>query len=369
MKKSFIFGAAMMLACSFGLQSCDKESNPTKPQEPTEEVIDDGTELADFVAKYAKDGVVTLPAGVEFVMSSALTVAEPLTIAGADPTKPSTIVITPAEGEEISNAFIVSKGITLQNLTIDATNVKKAFIAMAEEPVIEANEKSAYITESIKLDNVAIANLKGSIFWDGNKKYGVPYFSITKSFIMLNTDTKAVNNEALIAFQGGGAKDFAIETSTVFNVSETGAKYFLRYSNNGRIDNLGYNKETEQQTWSYLNNTFYKVIDNNNGQWGNGPNGQKYFNYMIGNNIWVDCSKDIIRRLTNGRYATEFFVIENNTYWKDGAALDESSYDKSGTALTTDPAFADPAKANFTPTGSEQVEKKTGDPRWFTSAE
>ena len=33
--------------------------------------------------------------------------------------------------------------------------------------------------------------------------------------------------------------------------------------------------------------------------------------------------------------------------------------------LQTDPAFVDPANGDFTPTGAEQVAKKTGDPRWF----
>ena len=30
-----------------------------------------------------------------------------------------------------------------------------------------------------------------------------------------------------------------------------------------------------------------------------------------------------------------------------------------------DPAFTDPANGNFTPTGADQVARKTGDPRWW----
>ena len=44
---------------------------------------------------------------------------------------------------------------------------------------------------------------------------------------------------------------------------------------------------------------------------------------------------------------------------------DEASYDTGGSILTSDPAFEDATNADFTPTGEQQVENQTGDPRWF----
>ena len=64
MKKSLIFCAALF-ACAFAFQSCDKVDNPTgEPLEPTKTVIDNGTELADAVKNFAKEGVLEVPANV-----------------------------------------------------------------------------------------------------------------------------------------------------------------------------------------------------------------------------------------------------------------------------------------------------------------
>ena len=60
MKKSIFFCAALF-ACALGFQSCDKVDNPGSP---TEAVIDNGTELADAVKNFAKEGVLEIPANV-----------------------------------------------------------------------------------------------------------------------------------------------------------------------------------------------------------------------------------------------------------------------------------------------------------------
>ena len=72
MKKSIFFCAALF-ACAFAFQSCDKVDNPSgEPLEPTKAVIDNGSDLKDVIAKFAKDGVVTLPAGVELTLNEEL---------------------------------------------------------------------------------------------------------------------------------------------------------------------------------------------------------------------------------------------------------------------------------------------------------
>lgn len=250
--------------------------------------------------------------------------------------------------------------------TIDASALSVPVISLSTTPSVEANEKGAYIIDAITLKDVNITNVKNSLIWDGNVKYGVAALTIDNALIQLATE--AVTNDAVIAFQAGGVKDFTMKNSTVYNTGASAAKYFLRYNNNGRLDNLGYDKNTETQSWTYLNNTFYKSIDNENGQWGNGPNGQKYMSYDVQGNIWYDSSKDIIRRLTNGRYATDLLTFSKNTYWRNGADISvaEASYDKSGTMLVTNPTFVDAANGDFTIGAStQQAKEKTGDPRWL----
>ena len=248
---------------------------------------------------------------------------------------------------------------------IDASGNSGAFIQMSATPMVEANSKSAYIIDNVTIKDVTIKGVKSSLFWDNKVKYGIAAFTIDNAVIELTTET--LKNDAVISFQGGGIKDFSITNSTVYGNAV--GNYFLRYNgNNGRIDNLGYDKNVDTQSWTYENNTFYKVLKSN-GQWGNGPAGQSYFVYSVKNNIWYDSSKEIARRLLNGQLGGQSKVtFENNTYFNDGADVSDSqtNYDKSGTALTTDPGFADAASGDFTldPT-SDQYAQQTGDPRWL----
>ena len=319
---------------------------------------------------------------------------EPVEVAIENPGEDLTAAIAEAAGnaEPASVELTLQKGVNYKvtapittsgnivingnGATIDASGITGALfqtqptvIAAAAPNRAPANPKSTYqYIDNITIKDVTITGIKGSIYYDnyvdGSLRVCVENFTIDNA--VLGLETESVDYESLISFEGGGIKDFCIKNSTVYNTSPTGAKYFIRYNgNNGRIDNMGYDKSKDFQTWTYLNNTFYKAIAST-GQWGNGANGQKYFKYDVENNIWVDSSKEIIRRLTFGRYATDYVTFLNNTYMQDGAFLDESAFDKSGTALTTDPEFKDAANADFTlGVSSKQMKHKTGDPRWI----
>ncbi|MBQ4210645.1 MAG: DUF5123 domain-containing protein [Prevotella sp.] len=80
---------------------------------------------------------------------------------------------------------------------------------------------------------------------------------------------------------------------------------------------------------------------------------------------------DHVRFARQARLRTPEVNFAYNTYWFNGAPETEgfstSSYDKSGNALQSDPAFVDAEDGNFTPTGAEQVARKTGDPRWWNN--
>jgi hypothetical protein len=119
---------------------------------------------------------------------------------------------------------------------------------------------------------------------------------------------------------------------------------------------------------TYTNNTFYKMAS---GNWANYSGIANYSTYDIQNNIWYSCGDGATARrimgngrLGNGSSATWVY----NTYWNENGQVDQGNYD-TGVVLTTDPGFVDAANANFTPTGSEQLEKGTGDPRWLNTGE
>ena len=263
----------------------------------------------------------------------------------------------------------------MENAVIDASKVSDPFIALTSEPTVAFLPKSDgtgntdyYGISNILLKNVTLTGVKNSIIYDNNKKYCVVDLTIDDCVIGLATE--ATKNQAIISFQQGGVKDFAMKNSTVYQTAEAENNYFLRYNNSARLDRYGFDKNTETQSISFLNNTFYNV--NKNGQWGNysGIAGQAYSEFHVVGNIWVDCGNgQISRRLLGGRNASSYTTCEfnNNTYWFNGAAETGNTNYDAGTQLATDPAFKDAANADFTPTGADQVSNKTGDPRWFAA--
>ena len=264
--------------------------------------------------------------------------------------------------------FIVSNDFTLKYIDVDASSCTKPLME-AYKYVIEpgtdtiAKPKNYLLIDFVRIMGCHFKGLMGNLFFDNNKSWAVVNFLIKNSIIHMNTTTSNIKNESFISFQGGGVKNFSIVNSTVYQTGEGNSKYFLRYNNSVRIDRLGY-ETSDHTTLTYTNNTFYKVA---NGQWANYSGISNYSTYDIQNNIWYDCADGQIARrmMGNGRLGNNCSAIwSNNTYWYEGEAKDNSQYD-TGIELSTDPAFTDPANGIFTTTGAEQVEKKTGDPRWY----
>ncbi|MCM1147938.1 MAG: DUF5123 domain-containing protein [Bacteroidales bacterium] len=247
--------------------------------------------------------------------------------------------------------------------TVDATANTAALISLTGG---KAGTTSYKMIDNVKIDGVTIKGIKGSIIYDNNVQICVVDFTINNSVLELATE--AVNNEALIAFQGGGIKDLNITNSTLYG-NNTVAKYFVRYNNSARLDRYGFDTTTEFQTMNYQNSTFYGLLIAD-GQWGNynGVAGQKYSKFDVQKNIWYNCGNDIIRRMAGGRFnGNNPMEFAYNTYFNGGAdkSASEASYDKSGNILVTDPTFADAANADFTLfAGSQQAKYQTGDPRW-----
>ena len=228
-----------------------------------------------------------------------------------------------------------------------------------------------YLVSLVQVKNVKVTGLKNSIFYDNNTKYCVANFTIDNCVFELATE--AVENEALISFKAGGAKDFAVKNST-FMGNNAVAKYFIRYNNSARLDRYGYDvSETSIQfmNMTYTNNTFYGLLIAD-GQWGNynGVQGYARAKFDIQKNIWYNCGKDIIRRLAGGRFndnAPRLFAY--NTYFNNdkSTAESEAKYDNSETILKYNPYFEAAAEGKFALGAStEQAFNETGDKRWGT---
>lgn len=250
--------------------------------------------------------------------------------------------------------------------TIDASALETPVILMSATPTVEV-VSDFYRVDSVAVKNVTINGAKSSIFYDNNTKYCVVDFVLDGVDFALAT--AAVENEALIAFKAGGAKDVTVKNSTIYGNGEV-AKYFIRYNNTARLDRYGFDKETEFQTMTYQNNTFYNLLKED-GQWGNynGIGGQAYSKFDVQKNIWFNCGTDIIRRMAGGRFnGKNPMEFAYNTYFENGESLaeGEAKYDNSETILTTNPDFVNAAEGNFTIGAStEQAKYQTGAPKWL----
>lgn len=251
--------------------------------------------------------------------------------------------------------------------TIDASAVETPFVSMSAEPTAEYIN-NFYRVNAVKIANATIKGVKGSLFYDSNKPYCVVDFTLDNSVVELATT--AVSNEAIIAFQAGGVKDLTINKSTVYGNAV--AKYFVRYNNNARIDRFGFAEATDTWSMTYTNNTFNKVIkaDGNWGNYGGVASKAGQMIMTIKDNIWVDCTAQLMRRLTHSKPFTNFntaSAMSNNTFWNTttNSADDQQNYGN-GTDLVTNPSFVDAANADFHIGASTQQAKfKTGDPRWL----
>lgn len=311
-----------------------------------------------------------LVSGGQYTLSKSLDLAyHKVVLRTADKNHHATITLADSAN------FIVSNDFTLKYVDVDASASTKPFMeaykyAEAPDTILKKREKgNYYLIDFVRVLNSKITGVTGSLFYDNNKAYGIVNFIIKESVIQMNTTTGNIKNEAWISFQGGGVKDFSISNSTIYQTGTGNSKYFLRYNNSIRVDRLGFDRDADHTTLTYINNTFYKVAS---GQWSNYSGISNYSIYTLQNNIWYDCADGQIARrvMGNGRLGNNCqFNSSNNTYWAKGAQADQGNYDTSTSQLTTDPAFTDPENGIFTPTGADQVAKQTGDPRWYNIAE
>lgn len=269
--------------------------------------------------------------------------------------------------------------IQLKFVNIDASASTQPVVEMSatpDESLKGASGKGDYynILGAVVFNGCNITGVNNNLFYDGNKKYCVETLLINNCKIHLtSSSTTNINGNAVIYFKAGYANTLQIKNSTLWNTGDSDAKYFVQYNNSGRADRAGYTG----QYVIFQNNTFYNIAKS--GQWANysGFNGQKYSNFTVQSNIWVNCgNKQIARRIMGGRgessYPAGQVNFSNNTYMFEGEFESTNgvveSYDTSGSAIEEDPGFKDPANGDFTVSGAAQLSKKTGDPRWLTNA-
>ena len=247
-----------------------------------------------------------------------------------------------------------------------------ALSATPNEATLDADHNNHYqITDPIAFQGCNVSNVCRQFLFDNKVKYCVKTFNMTNCLVKFTPDDKMSTSAYFQVYDGGGfINDFTCTNCTFWGATSNKVNYFIRYNNSGRCDRAGY----LTNSINMKSCTFYNIAKE--GQMANhsGFDGRNTSNYDFTNNIFVDCGSGQVPRRFVGRQNT---AASNNwaynTYWFDGAAETEGfssqTYDLSNNALQTDPAFTDAANGNFTPTGADQVARKTGDPRWWPASE
>ena len=330
----------------------------------TPESLDDDNDLAKAINQGVQEGFVKfqLAENQRYTVKQSIVADKGLVIRG----KNVTIDVEHADA-------LVLMGKTPTGGFMPKSSTETAAPALTDEAAAAQNRAAAveytdyYKFDELTLSGLKVNGLKNSIIYDNNVKYCV--IDLTIDDCVMQLETEAVKNDALIAFQAGGVNNLTIKNSTFYGNNEV-AKYFVRYNNSARIDRFGFDKADDTWSFTYENNTFYGLLKSD-GQWGNysgivGKSAQGIV--TVKNNIWYNCDSQTMRRMLGSKNFSQFSkasLMENNTFFVGGAAADQGNYGN-GSDLTGEPGFKRPAEGDFTLSAySEQFDKKTGDPRWY----
>ena len=250
---------------------------------------------------------------------------------------------------------------------------------MEEGEEKEAADAYMHITNPVLLDGCNFKGVSSYFIYDNGEDHNY----LLKNFVMTNctvsltpNDKMDTSNGVLIYMtKGKGYINFlSIENSTIWSNDGSKYKFFIQYTNTAGSDRAGYGKLAGSQSVSLKNCTFYNVANNSEGVFGNYDRfkSKDFSSWTVTNCIFKDSflKKNIPQSVCGGgnpRPGTATFL--NNTYMKgdtfDSTEGSVAGSDESGTAIEADPEFVDPDKGDFTVKGSEQLSRKTGDPRWL----
>lgn len=350
MKKSFIFGAALMLMGALSFQSCTKADNPSVPREPAVAVFDNGMELADAIAQFAKDGVLSLPEGIELAMNKQVKLTEPLYIE-CQGKKPALIIA--------KAGFITNSTLSINNVDIDAFELDEPFIQLA----------TLNGTDPVKLDLIAFINstisgLKYQFIYANKQPYLVDCINIQKSVIGIDGSKKKTTFD----FNGGGNVSFlGIDESTIYSVPTVANNGGFFSSQSGKeVTDLG----GTTQTFAISNSTLYNIA---NAKTVNTlrKNSQAYQKFAVKNSIIVDSGKSgqFLKGLNAGNAGKDTnWEVEGNCFNWGGEVIAEqkigSADDNIKNSIDEVIVFADAEKGDFT-----QQQTSAGDPRWIANAQ
>jgi len=316
----------------------------------------ESTDLVDIVAdaKAANPNNTSLEIelkGVEYTMSAPVVSDGSIVFKGTSQDE-TVIKMTGADA-----TFQLGGSFELSNATVDASASSAALITMSATPTIEATKNYYVVEDPIKLENVKVTGLTKGIYNDNGVKWAPKELLINNCVLQLATASSGV----CAIGQNGFIFDLEITNSTIYETGSAALNYFIRYA--GRPKDID---ATLTQTVVISNSTLYNLA-NGASQWCNyRMTGQKTNFFTMTESILCNVGKNgqITRRFV-GSSNNSNNTFKDNCYWFDGAASNESGYDKTNTAVSVDPQFVDAENGDFTVNSEDLQMNRVGDPRWL----
>ena len=363
-KMKFYMNVAASVMLAFGMTACNAvvdNAAGTPADNPADQVvaIQSGDTLATVISQLAvttDNVIVEIPEGVDTVYTGEIKMlGKQLTITGSE----GTVVVATAP-------IIVDNSITIENVTVDASELTNALVLLNEELPADVNDKGAYTIDEIAFNNVTVEGLAYQLFFANKKKYIVNKLAVENSIIAID----GKNKKTVFDFNGGGLPVLlSINKSTIYaNPSNAVNGGFYSTQSGSRFVDLG----VEENVISITNSTLYNIAKGK-------PvstlrqNSQAQQKYIVKNSIIVNCgakNNQFLKGL-NGRQKGKAnnWDIDNNVIVYDGeVSLEENTIaGEINNPIPVDPKFKDPENGNFRPTDALFLNlgnKRPGDPRW-----
>jgi hypothetical protein len=351
---------------------------------PVTAVIPSGTNLTDYFAsnpiqETTEHLCYELEAGGTYTVNGNVSIGRTQTTIRGNKVNHPTISLT-------NGSFVNSgAGMVLKFLDIDCsdfvgTPTSNAIILMDSNfdgDLAATQSDGGYIvmptTSPVAIQSCEIKGLKQYLFWDNNKKYAIGTFLIKDCIVGQNTSTF---NQATIRFQSGMVKNMTFTASTFYNELVGNSSNRICQISSGNYNNV----KPKMEVWAngeltITNSTFYQFSKGAQSFNSNGAMGQSVDKIIIQNCVVVDSgehassasSNGFVRRWRRGN-TTAGFTAGNNSYWYNGAFPPGevgSGRDDSGTHMESDPGLTYLGDGKFAMTGSVQIARRTGDPRWL----
>ena len=323
-----------------------------------------------------------LAEGAEINLTEALDLSGKKVSIIGDQEKPATIIAK-------AGFIVTTKGFSLENVNIDATDLEKGLIQMGDttdtgvhNKVVLKGVASSYssinqdvwlLQDAISVKGCMIKNLATPILDVQNYNWGIDELTIEDNIIQMNNNANEFIKLDNDARSNGGKsiiKVINIKKNTIYNLIDNNSRFFIKGSNASNTQTQKIYGEpngsyTGFYSWTFSQNTLIKAFTKK--AFANNTPNIKAQRMTFNDNILLDVLQ--FQKIMGSNCEKIFDKATNFIYGKE-ITIDNT--DKTTYCTESDPGFAAPTTAldftkkngglNLKPSGDA---KDAGDPRWL----